>query len=149
MNAPRREQLVVEATRASKGIAVAVRSHFLTVDEAEKYGGHDTGANPVEHMLAGVATASLVVLGILGEPEVAAAARLKVSATLNVDRVMGVDGGASFDLVHLEWDVENDDHAARLRKALPELAARRPGQALIDAAAHVVEEISVRSSATS
>ncbi|MGY2704802.1 MULTISPECIES: OsmC family protein [unclassified Nocardioides] len=145
MTSARREQLVVEATHATKGLAVTARSHGFTIDEAEKYGGHDAGANPVEHMLAGLAAASLVVLRILGQPDIAAAARLTISATLNVDRVMGVDDGAAFDLITLDWEVEDEDHAARLRRVLPDLAARRPGQALVDGAAVVVEEITARS----
>jgi uncharacterized OsmC-like protein len=144
MSTARRERLVVEATHAPQGMAIAARGHGFQIDEAEKYGGHDTGANPVEHMLAGVATASLVVLRILGEADVADAARLTVSATLNVDRVMGVDEGAAFDEMRLDWEVQDEDHAVRLRRALPALAVRRPGQALIDAAASVVEEITVR-----
>jgi uncharacterized OsmC-like protein len=145
MTPARREQLVVEAAHATKGLAVTVRSHGFTIDEAEKYGGHDAGANPVEHMLAGLAAASLVVLRILGQPDIAAAARLTISATLNVDRVMGADDGAAFDLITLDWEVADEDHAARLRRVLPDLAARRPGQALVDGAAVVVEEITARS----
>lgn len=144
MSATRREQLLVEATPATKGVAVSVRSHRITVDEAEKYGGHDVGANPVEHMLVGIAAASLVVLRILGEGDVAEAARLRVSATLNVDRVMGADRGAAFDAIRLDWEVASQDHAVRLERVLPDLAARRPGQALVDAAARVIEEVAVR-----
>jgi uncharacterized OsmC-like protein len=144
MSTRRRENLVVEVTHASKGIGVWVRGHELTIDEAEKYGGHDAGANPVEHMLAGVASASVVVLGILGERDIAEVVRLKASATLNVDRVMGVDDGAAFDTVRLDWTVQDEEQADRLRKVLPVLAARRPGQALIESAALVVEEIAVR-----
>jgi uncharacterized OsmC-like protein len=144
VNTARREQLVVEALPASQGITVSVRGHDLTIDEAERYGGHDSGANPVEHMLAGIAAASMVVLRLLGETAVAKSAALRVSATLNVDRVMGVDDQAVFALVRLDWEVASQTHADRLRKALPQLAARRPGQALIDGAAAFVEEISVR-----
>lgn len=144
MNAPRREQLVVEARPASRGTTVAVRGHELMIDEAERYGGHDCGANPVEHMLAGIATASLVVLRLLGEAEIATSARLKVSACLNVDRVMGTDDGAVFDLIRFDWEVESQAHAERLRAALPRIASRRPGQALIDAASAFTEEISIR-----
>jgi len=140
----RREQLVVDALPTTRGITVSVRGHELQIDEAERYGGHDSGANPVEHMLAGIAAASLVVLRLLGEATVAESALLKVSASLNVDRVMGVDHGAVFELVRLDWEVESETHAERLRTALPRLAVRRPGQALIDAAAAFVEEISVR-----
>lgn len=144
MSTRRREDLVVEVTHASKGLGVSVRGHELTIDETEKYGGHDAGANPVEHMLAGVASASVVVLGILGERDIAEVVCLKVSATLNVDRVMGVDDGAAFDTVRLDWTVQDEEQADRLRKVLPVLAARRPGQALVESAALVVEQIAVR-----
>ena len=144
MSTARREQLVVEALPATRGITVSVRGHDLKIDEAERYGGHDSGANPVEHMLAGIAAASLVVLRLLGEAAVAGSAVLRVSAILNVDRVMGVDDGAAFDLVRLDWEVESQTHAERLSKALPQLAVRRPGQALVDSAAAFVEDISVR-----
>jgi uncharacterized OsmC-like protein len=140
----RREQLVVQAHHAEKGIAVSARTHDVTIDEAEKYGGHDTGANPVEHLLAGLAAASLVVLRLVGEGEVAGSAGLTVSGTLNVDRVLGVDKSPVFETVHLGWEVASDEHAERLRSVLPDLAARRPGQALIDGAGTWVEEISVR-----
>jgi hypothetical protein len=97
-------------------------------------------------MLAGIATASLVVLRLLGEGEIAESARLKVSACLNVDRVMGADDGAVFELIRLDWEVESDPHAERLHAALPQIASRRPGQALIDAALAFTEEISIRES---
>jgi uncharacterized OsmC-like protein len=142
----RREQLVVEALPAARGVTVAARGHELTIDEAERYGGHDSGANPVEHMLAGIAGASLVVLRLLGEGEIAESARLRVSASLNVDRVIGVDDGAMFELIRLDWEVESVPHAVRLRAALPHITSRRPGQALIDAAAAFIEEISIRES---
>jgi uncharacterized OsmC-like protein len=142
----RREQLLVEALPATRGITVAVRGHELTIDEAARYGGHDSGANPVEHMLAGIASASLVVLRLLGEGEIAESAKLKVSACLNVDRVMGADDGAVFELIRLDWEVESDPHAKRLRAALPQIASRRPGQTLIDAASAFMEEISIRES---
>ena len=134
MTAARREQLVVEARPAAQGVHVAARGHELTVDEAARYGGHDTGANPVEHLLAGLASASVVVLRIVGESAVAERTTLRVSASLNVDRVMGADDGAVFDSIRLEWEVQSDAHAERLRAVLPLLAARRPGQALVDAA---------------
>ncbi|MGI8334457.1 OsmC family protein [Actinomadura scrupuli] len=144
MNAARREHLVVEARPVSRGVHVAARGHGLTVDEAARYGGHDTGANPVEHLLAGLASASLVVLRLVGEGAVAESATLRVSASLNVDRVMGADDGAMFESIQLEWEVESESHAERLRAALPLLAARRPGQALVDAAAVSDEVVSVR-----
>jgi uncharacterized OsmC-like protein len=140
---PRRENLVVEARPATHGTMVAARGHELIVDEAERYGGHDFGANPVEHMLAGIASASLVVLRLLGDGEIAGSAALRVSATLNVDRVMGADHGAVFELIRLDWEVQSDEHADRLRAALPQIALRRPGQALIEAAAKVIEAVFV------
>jgi uncharacterized OsmC-like protein len=144
MTTARREQLVVEARPATRGVHVAARGHELTVDEAARYGGHDTGANPVEHLLAGLASASLVVLRLVGEGAVAERTTLRVSASLNVDRVMGADDGAMFESVRLEWEVRSEAHAERLRKALPLLAARRPGQALVDAAAASCEVVLVR-----
>ncbi|MCW2856919.1 MAG: hypothetical protein JWR52_2534 [Marmoricola sp.] len=144
MTTTRREQLVVQAQHAHQGIAVSVRDHNVTIDEAEKYGGHDAGANPVEHLLAGIAAASLVVLRLVGEADVAESARLTVSGTLNVDRVMGGDDAPVFEDVRLHWEVGSLDHAERLRLVLPAIADRRPGQALIDAAGECVEEISIR-----
>ncbi|GAB7004905.1 hypothetical protein JCM18899A_23780 [Nocardioides sp. AN3] len=139
-----REILVVDAEQATHGTRVAARTHDLVVDEAERYGGHDTGANPVEHMIAGLAAASLVVLRLVGEGEVAESATLRVSATLNVDRVMGREDAPVFELVRLDWVVASDDHAERLRAVLPQVARRRPGQALLDAAGQVIEELGVR-----
>ena len=144
MSSPRREQLVVDALPATRGTKVAVRGHELIVDEAERYGGHDSGANPVEHMLAGIAAASLVVLRLHGEDEIAESAPLRISACLNVDRVMDTDDAAVFELIGLHWEVESELHAERLRTALPHIARRRPGQALIDAASAFSEEISIR-----
>jgi uncharacterized OsmC-like protein len=144
MTTARREQLVVEARPATRGVLVAARGHELTVDEAARYGGHDAGANPVEHLLAGLASASLVVLRLVGEGAVADEATLRVSASLNVDRVMGTEDAAVFDAIHLEWEVRSEAHAERLRAVLPRLAARRPGQALVDAAAASAEVVSVR-----
>jgi uncharacterized OsmC-like protein len=144
MTRTRRELLVVEAQHAALGTRVAARGHELIVDEAERYGGHDMGANPVEHMLAGIASASLVVLRLVGEAEVAETTRLEVSATLNVDRVMGSDHEAIFELIRLNWQVRSEAHADRLRAALPLIAARRPGQALIDAAGAVIEDVCIR-----
>ena len=106
MTTSRREQLVVHALPGTHGTTVTARTHELTIDETTRHGGHDAGANPVEHMLAGIASVSLVVLRILGEVAIAESA------------------------------------------ALPDLASRRPGQALIDAAATLAEEVSVRASAT-
>ena len=148
MTTSRREQLVVHALPGTHGTTVTARTHELTIDETTRYGGHDAGANPVEHMLAGIAAASLVVLRLLGEVAIADSAVLTVSATLNVDRVMGADDGAVIELIRLDWEVANAAHAERLRAALPDLASRRPGQALIDAAATLAEEVSVRASAT-
>jgi uncharacterized OsmC-like protein len=144
MSTARREQLVVEARPATRGIHVAAREHELTVDEAARYGGHDTGANPVEYLLAGLASASLVLLRIVGEGSVAEQTTLRVSASLHVDRVMGADDGAVFESIRLEWEVESEAHAERLREALPLVAARRPGQTLVDAAAASYEVVSVR-----
>jgi|SRR3954470_17163138 uncharacterized OsmC-like protein len=144
MTTARREQLVIEARPAAQGIHVAARGHELTVDEAARYGGHDTGANPVEHLLAGLASASLVLLRLVGEGAVAERATLRVTASLNVDRVMGADDGAVFEAIRLEWEVRSEAHAERLRAALPLLAARRPGQALVDAAAASSEVVRVR-----
>lgn len=143
MTAPRRELLVVEARHPSQGTQVAARRHQLILDEAERYGGHDLGANPVEHMLAGIAAASLVVLRLLGAEEIAESATLRISATLNVDRVLGADHGPVFELFRLEWKVPSDAHADQLRAALPQIARRRPGQALIDDAAEFIEEVLV------
>ena len=148
MSTSRREHLVVHALSGAHGTSVTARTHEVTIDETARYGGHDAGANPVEHMLAGIAAASLVVLRLLGEVVIAGSAALTVSATLNVDRVMGADDGAVIELIRLDWEVANAAHAERLRAALPDLASRRPGQALIDAAAAVAEEVSVRASAT-
>ncbi|RZL80105.1 MAG: hypothetical protein EOP32_17700 [Rhodococcus sp. (in: high G+C Gram-positive bacteria)] len=148
MTSPRREQLVVHAQPGTHGTTVAARRHELTIDEAPRYGGHDSGANPVEHLLAGIAAASLVVLRLLGEDAIAESATLTVSARLNVDRVMGTDDGAAIELIRLDWHVANAEHAERLCAALPHLANRRPGQALIDAASAHTEEVSIRESAT-
>jgi hypothetical protein len=63
---------------------------------------------------------------------------------LNVDRVMGTDNGAVIEVIRLDWHVANAEHAERLRAALPHLASRRPGQALIDAASVSEEEVSIR-----
>jgi uncharacterized OsmC-like protein len=144
MNTQRREQLAVEAAHSHAGITVSARTHRLTVDEAAKYGGQDAGANPVEYLLSGLAAASIVVLRILGEGDVAETARLEVSATLNVDRVMGESEDVVFDNIQLRWEVASEEHADRLRRALPDLEARRPGQALIDAAAFQLEEVVIR-----
>jgi len=141
----RREHLVVHALLGSHGTTVTARRHELTIDEAARYGGHDAGANPVEHMLAGLAAASLVVLRLLGEVAIAESATLTVSAGLNVDRVMGTDDGAVIDVIRLDWHVANAEHAVRLRAALPHLASRRPGQALIDAASVSTEAVSIAS----
>ncbi|WP_370182137.1 OsmC family protein [Rhodococcus wratislaviensis] len=146
MTTSRREQLVVHAVPGTHGTTVTARGHELTIDEAPRYGGHDSGANPVEHLLAGIAAASLVVLRLLGEVAIAESAALTVSASLNVDRVMGADDGPVIELIRLDWEVANAAHAERLRAALPHLASRRPGQALIDAASTCAEEVSVRES---
>ena len=146
MTTSRREQLVVHALPGTHGTTVTARRHELTIDEAPRYGGHDSGANPVEHLLAGIAAASLVVLRLLGEVAIAESAALTVSASLNVDRVKGADDGAVIELIRLDWEVANAAHAERLRAALPHLASRRPGQALIDAASAFAEEVSVRES---
>jgi len=143
MTPTRREQLVVEAQHARRGIAVSARDHRVIVDETENYGGHNAGANPVEHLLAGIAAGSLVVLRMLGAIDIADSAVLRTSGTLNVDRVMGADDGPVFEVVRLEWEVADVDHAARLQAVLADLAARRPGQALIDAAGEWVESVSV------
>jgi uncharacterized OsmC-like protein len=136
----RREELVVSAMSDPSGvILVRAREHVVRVDEAQRYGGHDLGANPVEHMLVGLASASLVVLRLLGQQDIAARSRLTVQGRLNVDRVMGRDTGPVFDRVALRWQVDDPSHVDVLTSLLPYIAARRPGQALIDAAA-VVEE---------
>ncbi len=145
MTTPRREQLVVHALLGTQGTTVTARRHEVTIDEAPRYGGHDSGANPVEHMLAGLAAASLVVLRLLGEVAIAESATLTVSASLNVGRVMGTDDGAAIEVIRLDWHVANAEHAERLRAALPHLARRRPGgQALIDAASISTEGVSIR-----
>jgi hypothetical protein len=51
-----------------------------------------------------------------------------------------------FELIRLDWEVDSVLHAVRLRAALPHITSRRPGQALIDAAAAFIEEISIRES---
>ncbi|CAG7620193.1 hypothetical protein COO55_35295 [Rhodococcus opacus] len=144
MTTSRREHLVVHALLGSHGTTVTARRHELTIDEAPRYGGHDSGANPVEHMLAGLAAASLVVLRLLGEVALAESATLTVSASVNVGRVMGTDDGAAIEMIRLDWHVANAEHAERLRAALPHLARRRPGQALIDAASISTEGVSIR-----
>ncbi|WP_019929624.1 OsmC family protein [Nocardia sp. BMG111209] len=147
MTSPRREHLTVHARFGDHGTTITARDHELTIDEAPRYGGHDLGANPVEHLLAGLAAASLVVLRLLGETTIAESATLTVAARLNVDHVMGADDAAVIELIELDWRVPTAADAERLRAALPELARRRPGQALVDAAAAVRETVSVSATA--
>src|SRR3954447_16790000 len=121
MNSPRREHLVVKARAARRGMPLIARNHLLVVDEAERYGGHDLGPNPVEHLLAGIATSSLVVLRMLGEADLTLDVELTASTTLNVERVIGTDRGPVFEVVRLEWSVASEEQAQRLRALLPEI----------------------------
>lgn len=138
----RSETLSVHVSRVPEaGLAATVRDHVVTLDELPKYGGHDLGANPVEHMLAGLAAASLVVVDMVPNGDAPEVLGLTVEAELNVERVLGDDDGQPFHRVDLEWRVAGPREAAALEALLPELARRRPGQALIDAAASSVERV--------
>lgn len=140
----RREDLAVRANTSPSGaISVRARKHVMTIDEKQRYGGHDRGANPVEHMLAGLASASLVVLRLLRHEEIAARASLTVTGRLNVDRVAGTTTEPVFEYVTLTWVVDDPRHGELLRGLLPAIAARRPGQALIDAAGSSSEEVTI------
>lgn len=129
------------ARRPDAGLAASVRDHVVTLDELPKYGGHDLGANPVEHMLAGLAAVSLVIVEMLPGGQAPEVLGLAVEAELNVERVLGDDDGQPFNRVELEWKVAGPHEAAELEALLPELAKRRPGQALIDASAIRVERV--------
>lgn len=138
--ARRSETLSVAVSRLpDAGLAASIRDHVVMLDELPKYGGHDVGANPVEHMLAGLAAASLVVVNMMSGGDAPEVLRLAIEAELNVERVLGDDEGQPFHRIDLEWKVAGPKDAAELEALLPELARRRPGQALIDAAATSVE----------
>jgi len=140
----RREDLTVAAwAHVSGPIEVRARQHVLHVDEAQRYGGHDVGANHVEHMLAGLVSASLVVLRLAGHPDISRGIRLRATGRLNVERVMGRDSAPVFEHIALFWEVDDRHQAEALRALLPVLAARRPGQALIESSASYSEDVMV------
>ena len=145
---PRRETIVVDAEDSEGGaMVIGIRHHVLLNDESARYGGHDTGPNPVETMLGGLATASLVILRIIGGDDIPPGLGVRVEAELNVERILGAPtDDPMFARLDLLWEVPAHVDPQRIERWLPELARRRPGQALIDAAGLATEGVVVRSS---
>lgn len=144
---PRRETLVVEVEDSDGGaMVIGIRHHVLVNDESTRYGGLDTGPNPVETMLGGLATASLVILRIIGGDDIPVGLRVRVEAVLNVERILGpATDDPMFVRMDLLWEVPADVDPRRVERWLPDLSRRRPGQALIDAAGSATEGVVVRS----
>ncbi len=145
---PRRETIIVDAKDSEDGaMLIGIRHHVLLNDESARYGGHDTGPNPVETMLGGLATASLVILRIIGGDDIPPGLGVRVEAELNVERILGAPtDDPMFARLDLLWEVPAHVDPQRIERWLPELARRRPGQALIDAAGLSTEGVVVRSS---
>lgn len=139
----RAESLQVAVARTCDGeIHADVRHHRVVVDESAKYGGADRGANPVELLLAGLASASLVIIDIVAGRDVSAGLRLQVRGELNVERIVGTgNAGPLLSRVELTWEVPLGLDPDEIRALLPELARRRPGQALLDSAGTTVEVV--------
>lgn len=139
----RAESLGVVVARSSDGEMHAdVRQHRIVVDESAKYGGADRGANPVELLLAGIAGASLVIIDIVAGRHVTSGVSLQVQAELNVERIVGTDGAEPLlSRVELTWEVPPGQDPDEIRALLPDLARRRPGQALLDSAGTAVEVV--------
>ncbi len=59
--APQRLTSAVSATlRGGTEVAVSARQHDFTIDEPPALGGADRGANPVEHLLAALASCTVI-----------------------------------------------------------------------------------------
>lgn len=145
---PRSETIVVDAEDSMGGaMVIGIRHHVLLNDESARYGGHDKGPNPVETMLGGLATASLVILRIIGGDDIPPGLSVRVEAELNVERILGAPtDDPMFARLDLLWKVPAHVDPRRIERWLPELGRRRPGQALIDAAGLATEGVVVRSS---
>jgi hypothetical protein len=141
----RAQSLEVVVARSFDGHMDAdVRQHRIVIDESAKYGGADRGANPVELMLAGLASASLVIIDIVAGRHVTSGVSLQVRAELNVDRIRGLgEAEPLLAKVELLWEVPPGRDPDEIRELLPDLASRRPGQALLDSAGTAVEAVVV------
>lgn len=123
-------------------VNVAARHHQVVVDESPRYGGHDTGPNPVEHLLAGLASTSLVVLRIVAGEESVAGVSVTVEGELNVARIRDPrTTGRVFNRLDLIWDIPDDLDQAQFEQWLGEVAQRRPGQGLLSDATATDERV--------
>lgn len=100
-----------ESTSPAQFIAKA-RQFQLVIDEPQDLGGNDEGANPVEHILAGLA-GCLNVVGHLVAKELGFTIRklrIEVNGSLNPDRLFGIYNSdrAGFKEINLNLIPETD-----------------------------------------
>lgn len=116
----------------TKGVQtrVHVRSFEpFIIDEPRALGGHDEGANPVEHILAGLTGCVSVMIAIIAKEQsfTYTNASFDASGTLDVRGLMGTaDVTPNFQTVTLHVTLETEETDERLRALEEAVESRCP-----------------------
>lgn len=107
---------LVEGLRAE----VNARQHTVVIDEPAALGGTDTGANPVEAVLAGLASCQAITYRVWAANLGIALDRVRVEAEADIDLLgfFGIDRSvrAGFNDVRLQVSLEGPESPERYRE---------------------------------
>ena len=133
---PQRAHLGAAHARSAAGYAVSIRcrGHDLVADEPRSTGGTDTGPNPVELLLAGVAGCTAITLRMYADRKGWVLGEVKVDCALAED-----EAGAKRIERRIRIGVPLDD-AQRAR--LLEIAGKTPVTRLVTAATPIETALS-------
>jgi putative redox protein len=121
--------------RSAAGYAVSIRcrGHDLAADEPRSGGGTDTGPNPVELLLAGVASCTAITLRMYADRKGWVLGDVKVDCTL------GEDGAGARHIDRRIRIAASLDDAQRAK--LLEIAAKTPVTRLVTAATPIASAL--------
>ncbi|MHA7135224.1 OsmC family protein [Oerskovia turbata] len=110
--APQYTATITGAAKTATRLDVQIRDFSVTIDEPASLGGDDTGPNPVELVLSGLAGCLNITTHMVAKERGIEIRSLSVTATgsLNPQRLMGrpTQDRAGFQGIRLEIDVDAD-----------------------------------------
>jgi len=120
------------ATELEEGLRaeVSARHHTVVIDEPPALGGTDSGANPVEAVLAGLASCQAITYRVWAANLGIALDRVRVEADADIDLLgfFGVDRAvrAGFNDVRLQVSLEGPEPPERYRELADAVDAHCP-----------------------
>ena len=130
---------LLEGTRVS----VSNGRHAWAADEPEDKGGEDTGPSPYEHLLASLASCTLITLALYTRHKGIPLAG--VTARYSHEKVPAPDGQTGLvDRLtsHVEIEGEYEDS---IRKRLEQIVSRCPVHKTLESGVHVVDQVTFAS----